>query len=206
MGNALDFLNKQGKTKRRGYHNKECLDKINKHIDDVGTVKCEDSKEVNIGGSGNLRVNERFAYTSNLRGYRSKRMDDREEIECKSCNELFKPTKLRNIATVHQKSLGASEFTIWCSECTRKGTEYRTLLSSVGGKQNYLLLKSKLNHAEDIAKMTSLRELFEEKDVRHKLKMRPIKTLLNRIFYLIDKAYKENEIRSVQNSHYDFDF
>ena len=206
MGNALDFLHKKETyTRTKSKHNALCKEKIGKHTKEHGVTKCEDSLDVKIGCSGNLRVNERFSYTNNLLEINAREAAKREPIPCVACGEMFTPTKIRRAPTVHEKELGIDKFQIWCGTCRRKGTAYREKMVKFGGLKHYTFLMSKVLMIKTVVQLTSLRDLFRQIEIREELGM-PTARVNETIEKIIKKAWKENAYRDVSNSHYKFDF
>ena len=97
------------------------------------------------------------------------------------------------------------EFTIWCDTCTRKGTQYRTVIKNVGSYERFLELKKQSMLAGDILKLKSLRLLYEQRDLKLSI-LQQVGTVDKTIAKVIEKAYKEHEYFIAKISHYDFDF
>ncbi len=205
MGNALSFLDEKRKRPNWGQHNTECKAKMEKHVAEFGTTKLEDYTLIKSGVSDCNGVNARAVYKGSIDGINARRFKNREEEVCKSCNKSFTPKRLSRPATLREKKLGMSDFTIWCEECSRRGKAHRDLLSRVGGADKLIELRERNMLAEDIRGVKSLRVLFEQLDIKTALG-RGTKSVLGAIDDVIETAWKENENHTIRNSHHEFDF
>ena len=203
MGNALDFLNNRDKTKRK--HQSECQTKINKHLEENGVTVCPDHELVRVLGSRTDRVNLRHEYGSNLPGINSRRYQAREHSQCECCGGDFIPsvrkTKVRKSVV---EKFGTS-LTVWCFRCEQADHKKRDMVRKCNGWDEYTGRIFNIKSLEWIQNQQSFRSLFDELD-KVMFVERGHSTIDNQIEKLIYEAFKENELKTLREGHYEFDF
>lgn len=209
MGNALAFLdaieNTNINTNTKAYRNARNQEAIDRHIAEFGTTKVEDYMLIKDGHNGKSRVNDKFDYVGSIKKLSARRFENRVKQNCRACEESFTPRKLRRPARVSEREKGINEFTVWCDYCTQRGSIYRDLLMKVGGIKNLEDLQERALIAEDIRTLDSLRNLYEQIDIKVALG-RGIKTIEKRIEEVIEDAWVQNAKFVVPLTHYEFDF
>ena len=203
MGNALDFLENRDKTKRK--HQSTCQTKIDKYLKEHGTTLCPDHELIRIIGSRTDRVNLRDEYRSSLPGINSRRYQEKKHANCECCGADFIPAvrKCRVRKEVVEKY--GTNMTVWCFRCEQADHRKRNMVRKCNGWDEYTGRVFNIRGIEWIQNQQSFRLLFDELDNVLFLE-RGHCVIDNQIEKLIHKAFEENELKILRESHYDFDF
>lgn len=211
MGNALDFLDRKAAgQQRKGHHNKVCKEKTDEWLKENDPTKCPDFKYIQSGArEEGHKVNTRFAYMGSVPGINARRYAKRKPKPCECCEELFVPVKMRRKFTQSEKDERSdssdSRLRAFCPACTKLGSEYRGIVSKVGGIDKYVDIKIKIDSYPASKHKSTLFDLFEELDLRILIHLE-YKKILNAIGHIEEAAAEENKMYDVRHSHYEFDF
>ena len=206
MGNGLKFLEERETKKTKRDHNTGNKKKMDKFIEEHGVVDLDAHEMIQGDSSTGYGVNNNLRTIGSQKSYRQRMMDKRGPQPCACCDKEFIPDFKYMQTSQAQRDNGHGQFTIYCTACTQRGSEFRRIMKGLkGGLEEFNARTQELYGKTFLVKNRNLRTLFRELDNRIVLHRdyAHVELLIEKT---IEQAYKDNEYYDIQKKTKEFKY